>query len=343
MLTESEIKDFRNELDTCKRPIIFFHDDPDGLCSFLLLYKYVGDGIGITIKTPKEMGIEFAKKVKENNCDKVFVLDKADVSQDFFDEIKLPKVWIDHHPPIKRDNVKYFNPRINNPDINHPVSYLCYQATQKNMWISMVGCTGDWMVPNYIEEIKKNYPDLIDKDQNKPEDILFNSKFGKLARIFSFCLKGKMDEVKKCIKIMTRIKTPYELLNCETPGAKFVYKKFEKIEIEYQETLNQAISKKTDDELLLYTYESNKMSLNQDISNELLYKFPEKVIVIGRKRNSELKLSLRANNYILPELLKKALAGCDGAGGGHEHASGANVKIDDFDKFLEQFKSELKG
>ena len=33
-----EIKEFRKELQECKRPLIFFDDDADGLCSFLLLY-----------------------------------------------------------------------------------------------------------------------------------------------------------------------------------------------------------------------------------------------------------------------------------------------------------------
>jgi alanyl-tRNA synthetase len=205
----------------------------------------------------------------------------------------------------------------------------------------MVGTIGDWVVHPDIEKVKKEYPDLIGKDQKKPEDILFNSKFGKLARIFSFCLKGKMDDVKKCIKIMTRVKTPYELLNQETEQAKFVYKRFKKVDDEYQEILKDAESRIGDSDLLFYKYEQNKMSLNQDLANELMYKFPEKVIIVGRERGGEIKLSLRSNKYILPPMIQKALEGCEGYGGGHEHASGANVKSRDFPKFLDQFKSQL--
>ncbi|TKJ17207.1 hypothetical protein CEE44_01580 [Candidatus Woesearchaeota archaeon B3_Woes] len=342
MLTEEQVKDLRGELDNCKKPLIFFHDDPDGFCSFLLFYKYIGDGRGITLKTSAEMGPGFARKVEEYQPDKVFILDKPSVSQEFLDKVKQPVIWVDHHPAIKRHKVKYFNPRVNNPDINLPASYLCYQATQQNKWISMVGCTGDWVIPPFIDEIKKEYPDLIDKNIKKPEDALFNSKFGKLARIFSFCLKGKMDDVIKCIKIMTRIKTPYEILNQETAQAKFIYKRYSSIEREYQDTLKKAIKQKTEDEILFYLYEQNKMSLNQDLSNELLYKFPDKVIIVGRERNGEAKLSLRANNYNLPQILKKALEGCEGYGGGHEHASGANIKVKDFDKFMQQFKQQIK-
>jgi len=54
-----------------------------------------------------------------------------------------------------------------------------------------------------------------------------------------------------------------------------------------------------------------------------------------------MKLSLRSSDYNLPPMLQKALDGCEGYGGGHEHASGANVKADDFPRFLEQFKAQL--
>ncbi len=342
MLKDKEIKELREELDSCKKPLIFFHDDPDGFCSFLLIYKYIGDGRGITLKTSAEMGPGFARKVEDYGPDKIFVLDKPSVSQEFLDKVKQTVVWVDHHTPVKRHKVKYFNPRLNNPDVNLPASYLCYQAVEENLWISMIGCTGDWVVHPDIKEVKKKYPDLIDKDITKPEDILYNSKFGELAKMMSFYLKGDMDDVKKCIKIMTRIKSPYELLNHETAQAKFLYKRYMAIEKDYKELLKEAVKKKTDDEILLYIYEPNKMSLNQDLSNELLYKFPEKIIIVGRKKSGEVKLSLRAANYDLREILKKALEGCEGYGGGHEHATGANVKSRDFEKFMEQFRESVK-
>ena len=342
MLTQKQIKELREELDSCKKPLIFFHNDPDGFCSFLLFYKYIGDGRGIILKTSAEMPDIFARKVEEYGPDKVFILDKPDVSQDFLDKVKVPVVWVDHHPPVKRHKVKYFNPRVNEPSSNFPASYLCYKVVEENMWISMVGCIGDWFVPDFVDDIKKDYPNLIDKKMKKAEDILFNSEFGKLVKIFAFCLKGKMEDVKKCIKIMARVKTPYELLNQETEQAKFVYKRYKKVNDEYEDILKDAIKCKTSEELLLFVYEQNRMSLNPDLANELMYKFPNKVIIVGRERSGEMKLSLRANNYNLPPMIEKALDGCEGFGGGHEHASGANVNAKDFPKFLEQFKAQIK-
>ena len=47
-------KDFqkaKKELEECKRPLIFFHDDADGVCSFLLLYRFAKEGKGVVVKS----------------------------------------------------------------------------------------------------------------------------------------------------------------------------------------------------------------------------------------------------------------------------------------------------
>jgi len=341
-LIKKQVEEIREYISSSKRPLFFFHDDPDGLASFLLLYKMVNEGIGIPLKTSAEMGVEFAKKVHDYQPDVVFILDKPGVSQDFLDAVNQPVIWIDHHTPVKRHKVKYYNPRVENPDEYIAASYLCYQVSQEDMWISMVGCAGDQCVPDFLDKIKKEYPDLINKDIKRPDEILFNSGFGDLAKIFSFCLKGNMGEVKKCINIMTRIKTPYELLKQETPQANFIYKKYLKIDEEYQSILKDAVKHKSEDEIFFYVYKQDKMSLNQDLSNELVYRFPDKIIIIGRERSGEFKLSFRSQKYNLPKMIENGLKGCEGYGGGHEHAAGANIPVKDFDRFIEQFRAQLK-
>ena len=112
MLTKEQIDELRKELEDCHRPLIFFHDDADGLSSFLLFYRFIKDGKGIVLKAPPELGEEFAKKVEEYQPDKVFILDKPKVSQEFLDNVKCKVIWIDHHMPVSRYKVKYYNIRI---------------------------------------------------------------------------------------------------------------------------------------------------------------------------------------------------------------------------------------
>ncbi|MBW2983542.1 DHH family phosphoesterase [Candidatus Woesearchaeota archaeon] len=339
-LTPSQVKQIREELVTCKNPLFFFHDDPDGLCSFLLLYKYIREGYGVVVKSVPRVDEKFLRKVQEYQPDKVFILDIAIVDQYFIDQVKVPIIWIDHHEPLDRNKVKYFNPRIKNPKDNFPATYLCHQITEKDLWIAMAGCIGDWFVPDFYNEFVKAYPKLIDKKTKNPPEILFGTELGKLSRIMSFILKGKTGEVMKCVKIMTRIGDPYEILEQKTPRGKFIYHRYEKMNEKYERLLKTAIKEASKDKLLVFTYSEKEMSFTGDLANELLYRYPNKIIVAGREKGDEIRMSLRASRALLPPILQKALLHVSGYGGGHEHACGACVKKDDFKEFLEILRKE---
>ena len=342
-LSTTQIKQAREHLDNCKRPLFFFDDDQDGLCSFLQLYRYKKEGKGVIVKTTPKIDSVFVKKVDEYKPDKVFILDIAVVEQDFLDEIKVPVVWIDHHGPFQRNNVKYFNPRTSNPQDNHPTSYLCYQIVSQEMWIATVGCVADWFIPPFLNDFRKNFPDLIEKNYITPGDILYDSKLGDLIRIFSFILKGKLYDVTKCINVMTRISSPYEILKQETSQGKFLYKKYEQVNKLYEPLIKDVMrtAGKTNEKLVLFNYQDDKSSFTSDLSNEAIYRHPDKVIIIAREKNGEMKCSVRSAKAILPPMIEKSLAGLDGYGGGHEHACGMNVKKEHFEEFLKRFKGMI--
>ena len=189
-LSHEDIQKIKQELDSCKNPLYFFHDDPDGLASFLLLYSYKKEGHGFVVKSVPKIDIKFVKNVEQYNPDKIFILDIAIVEQEFIDNIKVQIIWIDHHEPLKRENVRYFNPRLKNKKDNTPVTYLCHQVTGNDLWIAMAGCIGDWYLPDFLEKFREKYPDLIDTPAKDPGLIYFSTKMGTLVRIFSFILKG---------------------------------------------------------------------------------------------------------------------------------------------------------
>ena len=342
-LSKEQITQIRDNLDNCKNPLIFFDDDQDGLCSFLQFYRYKGEGNGIIVKTAPKLSTVFLNKVEEYAPDKIFILDVALVEQEFLDEMKVPVIWIDHHGPFKMDNVKYFNPRVSKWEDNHPTSYMCYQVAQKDLWIATLGCVADWFIPDFLNEFKKKFPDMIDKDYKKPGDIIYNTKLGHLIQIFAFVLKGKTKDVMKSIKILTRIESPYEILNQETAQGKFIYKRYEEVNREYEPMLKDVLKKaeKSDEKLFVYAYKDDKTSFTSELSNESIYRFPEKIILIGREKNEDMKCSLRSAKTILPPLVEKALIGLDGYGGGHEMACGLNIKTKDFDEFVKRLKGMI--
>ncbi len=339
-LSKVQITQIKDHLDNCKNPLFFFDDDQDGLCSFLQLYRYKKEGKGIIVKTTPKLGSIFVSKVQEYQPDKIFILDVAVVEQDFLDEMKVPVIWIDHHGPFKGNNVKYFNPRIANWQDNHPTSYMCYQVVNQDMWLAALGCVADWFIPPFIKEFNKEFPDLVDKSYKAPGDIIYNTKIGHLIRIFSFVLKGKTNDVMKNVKVLTRIESPYEILNQETAQGKFIYKHYEQVNKLYEPLIKDVLktAEKTKEKLVIYTYKDDKSSFTSDLSNEAIYRFPDKIILIGREKNDEMKCSLRSTKVILPPLIEKSLVGLDGFGGGHEHACGLNIKTKDFDEFLRRFK-----
>ncbi|MBI4150090.1 hypothetical protein HY488_01670 [Candidatus Woesearchaeota archaeon] len=344
VLHPEQYAEIRKSLDECKRPLFFFDDDPDGTCAFLLLYRYKREGTGVPVKSAPNLTAQFLSKVREYGPDLILVLDKPLIDQDFLDGADCPVIWIDHHGHVKRERVRYYNPRDNNPnDITSTAINAYYVGQQKeDMWIAMMGGVGDWQLPPFTKEFCEQYPDLLDKDVKRPEDALFASKLGRLIKILSFVIKGKTSEVIKCIKIMTRIKSPYEILREETPQGKYIMKRAKQIEERYDELLKMAMKKRSKDLLLIFTYQDDKMSFTKEMSNELLYKFPNKIIVAGREKSGELKLSLRSRDYLLPPLVQKALEGLEGYGGGHEHACGTNVKVGQFEQFIEQFRTAMK-
>jgi len=341
-LTEEQISQIKEELDNCKRPLYFFHDDADGLCSFLLLYRYKKEGKGIVVKAVPKLDEKFVRKAEEYMPDKIFVVDIAMVEQEFIDGVKVPVVWIDHHAPLERHNIKKFNPRINDKKDSAPATYLCWQVAKQDLWIAAVGCIGDWFFPDFLDSFREKYPGLVAIESKNPGNILFETELGKLAKIFSFVLKGKTNDAEKCFKVLTRIESPYEILRQETSKGRFIYAKFEKINAHYEELLKGALSKEPDDGILLFTYEEDKMSFSGELANELLYRHPKELIIVGREKGDEIRMSIRSPK-LLPGILSTSLEGIEGYGGGHEYACGASVKKKDFKMFIDNLKKGYKN
>jgi len=342
MLTNKEVKYLREELASAKNPLFFYDDDPDGICSFVLLYKIHREGRGIIVKASPKLDSRLTHKVQENSPDKIFILDIPITSQEFIDQAKTPVYYIDHHEPLELNKVKYYNPRIKNPSAYIPTTRMCYQISgdKNNLWIATVGCLADWHMPDFIDEFIKEYPQLLDKNKDLNYAV-YHQPVGKLVRIFSFLLKGPTSDVRKSIKILTRIKTPFEILNQETSQGKFLYRRFEKINQQYEDLVAEAKKKATRSKLLLFYYSENKWSFTADLANELVNLFPKKVIIIARNKSGEMKCSVRATRNIR-DPLQKALVGIQGRGGGHENACGTVIKEEDWEQFLKNFKREIK-
>lgn len=337
MINEEQIKEIRHLLKESEKPLFFFDDDTDGLCSYLLLKKYIDRGKGVIVKSSPKLSRQYLHKIEEYRPDRVFVLDKPMIEQDFVDDAKVQIVWIDHHPPYNVEGVHYFNPRIENSKDGRPTSYWCYKIARKNLWIAMCGIIGDWHVPDFVQDFIKKYPDLLKKAKD-PGQVIYETRLGKLTKLLNFILKGPTSEVNKCISILEKIESPYEILDRKTPKGKYIYKYYENIDRAYQKLLKEALAKVDKGRFLLYTYPMTKMSFSGDLANELMYRFPGKLVLIGRVKQSNVVVSIRSNRHNLPKMITEALEDLEGYGGGHEHACGGNIALKDFHVFAERLR-----
>ena len=340
MLTKKQITEIHEHLEKAQNPIFFFDNDGDGLCSFLLLQRFIGRGKGVAMKSA-DSGNYF-KKVMELNADYIFILDKPVVSEKFFKEVEqvnIPVVWIDHHDMKNKipDFVNYYNPIFNDGN-NEPVTELCYRITKReqDLWIAVVGCISDHFVPDFYFEFKEKYPDLTIDSKNVKE-IYFKSQIGKIGRIFNAGLKDRTTNVVNMLKFLMKAKTPYEVLE-ESRHNQTMHKKFKEINERYERLLEKAKSQGNNEKVLFFQY-GGEMSISSDLANGLRYEFPEKIIVVIYVSGDKVNISVRGEN--VREIVLEVIKNLDGAtGGGHEKAVGARVKVKDLEEFKKRF-SEL--
>ncbi len=342
MLNPAQVSLLQEELRTAQNPLFLYDSDADGLCSYLLLYRINKEGKGIRVTDSSKIDQQLVRKVQEIQPDKIFVLDIPTLSQEFVDSVKVPIFWIDHHQPQQLKNVHYFNPRIKNPDAYIPTTRMAYQVSEnlEDIWIATAGCLADWHMPDFIDQFIERYPELLPQKDDLAA-ALYKHPIGKLVKLFFFLQKGPSQDVRKSITILSKVKSPQEIFQQETAPGKFLYKRFEKVNANYEEILTQAKKNITKSKIMLFTYNSTQWSFTANIANELSALYPKKVIIIAREKAGLMKCSIRAQ-FPISAALEKALVGVEGYGGGHPNACGAVIKGEDWSRFLEQFKEELK-
>ena len=340
MLTQEQVGEIKEHLEKAQNPIFFFDNDPDGLCSFIILRKFCEKGKGVQVKSHL-LKKEYFRKINELNIDYIFILDVPLVENDFFDEaekINLPVVWIDNHNvQIKfPDFVHYYNPILNNPRTNEPVTHLCYSISGKkeDLWLDIIGCISDNFYPENYPEFRKKFPELI-IDSEEPFDILYKSKIGEIAKILKFALLDTTTNVVNLLKFLIKAKNPYDILE-ENEKNSAIHKRFSEIDKKYNKLLEKAKKNVEDEKLLFFKY-SSVLSMSNELANELSYLFQQKTIVVIRINNSIATFSARGKNII--NIIAKALEGIsDSRSGGHENAVGGQMKSKDAEEFYKNLK-----
>lgn len=350
-LTKSQITEIKEHLERAQNPLFLFDNDQDGLCSFLLLQRYLGSGKGFPVKNARSSGKDYTRKIREFDSDYIFILDVPEFSEEFLEEVEkfnIPVVWIDHHGISKEvipNFVDYYNPFFNKESSSEPVTYLSWQIVGKtrkqDLWLGVVGCISDKFVPDFYDDFKKDYPELsLDKKNPDAFDILYGSEIGKIARIFGFGLKDKTTNVIHMMKfLMNRSRTPHDVL-VESGDNKTFHKRFTEIEKKYSALINKAKKNVSKEEGFVFFKYAGDISMSSEIANGLSYIFPEKYIFVAYTKGGRVNISGRGKN--VREIVLGIIRNLeDATGGGHENAVGAQINKEDLETFEESLKGSL--
>ena len=350
MLTEKQTKEIREHLDKAQNPVFYYDNDCDGLCSFLILRRYLGKGKGVAVRSYPDLNVQYARKAKELNADYVFVLDKPVIAKGFIEEIaklQLSLVWIDHHNIEGEDFYKdlkdffVYNPARNSgkEKSDEPVTYLVYKLTERkeNLWLAIIGCIADHYMPDFADRFARQYPEFWG-NVLKPFDAYYKTEIGKIAQGFNFGLKDSTSNIVHLQNFLISCKGP-DVVFMEMSENYFFRKKYQEIRKKYDFLISKA-HKSVDGKAIFFIY-AGDVSVSADIANELSYLYPDKYIAVAYKKGIVSNISLRGKNVkkILINVLKKFE---NASGGGHEDAVGSSIRTEDLGKFKDIFIDEVK-
>ena len=335
----------RGMITESKKTLIYFDDDVDGLSSYALIRRMCKKEKGVIIKSTPILREQYTQVFETYQPDLVVVLDKPMLDAGFADGINVPLVWIDHHDSQasfaqNRENIIYFNSH--DYDINDArcTSYWCYQIAQKDEWLCTLGSIADWQLNEVTQKFANEHPNLLDAAVTNPAVALFSQPIGKLIKLLTFNLKGTMPDVKKSIQAFERIENISMLQDEANQNTQFLHERYSVVGAEYESLLAAAKKKASKiKRLLVFEYDPKIVSITSELSNELLYLYPDKIIFIARLKGDEYKCSVRAGGDLqLPAIVQSAIEGLRGYGGGHTHACGVCVHKEDFELFLTRFE-----
>lgn len=337
-----------------KVAIIHGHDN-DSICSATIMYRLLETYNKVEVKLiVSDLNFSVSENVgneiKKYKPDYIVIVDLADVSLDLL--LKMRKtaqvLIIDHHKPKGYVRISYVNPRIYDPEIYLPATYLCYRIYQKFLkpkeilWIAGVGTLSD-MGMKYCNDlfasIKTNYKDLIGDIPNIDEVLFDKSELGKLAKIFDSA--RVVDGIKGSVLALNTLVKTIDYNDVLGGKSKKLLEDYTIVEKEFNRLVNDFQKKKKSKRLVLYEIKS-KYNMKSPLSSYLSKLMLKEVLVIYQKSGKFIEVSFRRGKMCVIDLNELAIKSIDkipeSTGGGHPVASGARFPV----KFLVKFTNNLK-
>ncbi|MBI5332332.1 MAG: DHH family phosphoesterase [Candidatus Aenigmarchaeota archaeon] len=314
--------------------IIVFNNDLDGMCSCVMIKKYlskIGNNPYI-ISQPMPPDKNLIRRMQSGISNKVIFLDMAiDQSTVLVKKIKGmgELLIIDHHLVSQNLNsrgIVHCNPRIKTPGIYQSTSYVVHKIlgelenTEELDWIAALGAIADYDL--------SSSQDLVKKIQ-KRYDI---GKLHKIVAILASLKATRTMTCEKTVDALMAIKEPENILETE----EFI-RSYQEIENEKQGVMiNTQSDTKVNCNIVLYEIKS-KYNIRSEISTRLAEKYKDKIVIVYEKIGKKINASVRCQTrkFNVDSALKKASANLNASAGGHEAAGGITIDEKDWSQFID--------
>ncbi|MBD3259170.1 hypothetical protein GF371_00905 [Candidatus Woesearchaeota archaeon] len=343
--------EFIHNIKPSDKIAIFYDNDPDGICSGVLMFKAL-KLLGCTPiifecaphDEPRYYD-EIIERMQQKKINKIFLLDLV-VEQKHDVMKKLEKfaelVIIDHHP-FDRDLTSKRTIFIKPPLYVIGINTTRYCTTKQVFdllshvidisqyeWLAVMGIIGDYAFDSWQDFLEHCFR----KYEIKEEPDIYQTQFGKVTRYLNYVRTIDNKEVKKVAE---------SLLEIEDFGTAFsILTKYQKIENEIENFIEnyRKHTEEHPEKDLLIVHVQTPYKINSSVATQLSRRrFPEKVVVTYYFTDGHVWISARRQDgkMNMGEMLKKCIKGFDEANaGGHVPAAGCSIKKEDWPEFKER-------
>lgn len=347
MLSAAACREIREHLARSQKPVFYYDNDADGLCSFLLFARFLGRGEGIAIRSYPALDASYARKAQEAGADAVFILDKPVLDSGFLEALRqlaIPVIWIDHHEAQGEafpsgELFFAYNPLLGRKKSSEPVTYWAQRICerQEDAWIAVMGCIADHYLPDFARSVASEFPELWGSGIREPFDAYYRTELGRLARALNFGLKDSVNNVVHLQQYLMTCRAPADVLT-EVPDNAAFRRIYEVLSARYHSLVAEA-AKYRQDKLLFFSY-GGATSMSADLANELGYRFPECTVAVAYVKGGVTNVSLRGASVkaVLERILPRLTSA---SGGGHNEAVGARIQSSELALFRALLEHEV--
>jgi single-stranded DNA-specific DHH superfamily exonuclease len=337
-------EDFWNyvfSIDKNDRVGVFTHTDLDGIASAIFLeeiLKNYGKSVDYIdfVEYRKGMFGDAEKRISGKKLDKIFMLDIHADGNDLegFESFrnKFDTFFIDHHPITpewknRKNAIKTATPEC--------VTYILYDLgnekgilNRKNWgWLVCSTMVSEF---SYLNPDNLNFMKGFFKNLNGSNEIIRKSVPGRVSDTLCSALvyfNNNYPEAYRLIK-EKKLKELKKFASVVDKEMAYFMQDFEK-NAEFNQYNNS-----------YFYYFEPKFNIVAPVATNISLIKPDSVLIFASPLNGGIKISARNQTakYDLPQILKKAIIGLDGASaGGHKIAAAATIRKED----LEEFKRNL--